>query len=199
MKHALPRRLASSIAATIVGLAIMGLSPGSALAETTSCSSQLSQPFLSSGDQNWYAPVSGQTGNNFTGSGWTLSGGAKVVTVEQADGQSAGVLELPTGSKAVSPVMCVTSDYPTARMMIRDLSGPQGVFFYVSYANTPTWENPKNTGQVHGSGTAWTLSTPINLQPVNGSGWQQVKFTLVPTGAGSKYQIYDFYVDPRMH
>ena len=94
--------------------------------------------------------------------------------------------------------MCVDLGYQTARTMVRNVVGAEGVFFYVSYAGTNTWDKPKNTGQVHGTHTAWTLSDPVNVQPSNLPGWQEVRFTFVPGGTRSDFQIYNFYVDPRM-
>jgi hypothetical protein len=139
----------------------------------------------------------GETAGNFNGSGWTLSGGAKIVATTLANGATGSVLDLPSGSKAVSPTICVTSDYPRARTMVRDVAGSEGVYFNVSYEGTNTWNNPKNTGQVHGSGTAWTLSTPVNLQPYNTLGWQPMRITLIPGGKTSEFQLYDLYIDPR--
>ena len=80
---------------------------------------------------------------------------------------------------------------------MRDVVGSEGVFFYVSYAGTNTWNNPQNTGQVHGQQTNWTLSNPVNVQPSNTPGWQLVRFTFVAGGKTSDFQIYNFYVDPR--
>lgn len=169
------------------------------VADTSMCSTPVfSQPFLSLGDRNWYTLVPGQSDNNFDGAGWTLSGGARIVTTRLADGSTSSVLDLPSGSKAVSPTICVTSSYPTARAMVRNVVGSEGVFFYVSYQGTSTWETPKNTGQVHGSGTAWTAVTPVNLQPYNAAGWQPMRITLVPGGKTSDFQLYNLYVDPRM-
>jgi hypothetical protein len=168
--------------------------------DTSACStSQLTQPFLSWNDSNLYELMAGETADSFNGNGWTLSGGAKIVTTTLADGRTGGVLDLPSGSKAVSPTICVQSNYPIARTMVRDVKGSEGVFVYFSYKGTSTWTNPQNTGQVHSNkGTAWDLSDSINLQPNNGSGWQILKLTLVPGGTGSEFQIYNLYVDPRM-
>ena len=158
--------------------------------------SVLTQPFLYAGDTNYYTLAPGQTPGDFAGTGWTLSGGASIKTTTLGDGSTGSVLDLPSGSKAVSPAFCVTSEYPTARTMIRDVAGSQGVYYYVSYLGTSTWENPKNTGQVHGTATEWTLATPVNMQPYNVAGWQVVRLTLVPGGATSDYQLYNLYVDP---
>lgn len=188
-KMPLPIPRAGLVAAAALAIAAIGApSAGAEITSTSSCTDPvLSQPFLSSGDAHNYTLVPGQDGNGFNGSGWTLSGGANA---------AGGVLDLPSGSKAVSPTICVTAEYPKARMMVRNVRGAEGVLFYVSYANTPSWTQPKNTGQVHGTGTALTLSEPINLQPPNVSGWQLVRFTLVPGGKTSEFQVRDFWVDP---
>ena len=173
--------------------------PAQAAVDTSMCAEQsFSQPFLYAGDLNLYTLLPGESPGNFEGDGWELSGGASVVTTTLAGGSTSQVLDLPSGSKAVSPVICVTSLYPTARGVVRNVKGAEGVFFYVEYEGTSTWEHPKNTGQVHGSGTAWTAATPVNLQPYKVLGWQPMRITLVPGGKTSDFQIYNLYVDPRM-
>jgi hypothetical protein len=192
-----------SLRALALGALLAAVAAGSAQAagtiDTSMCSDQLfSQPFLSVRDSNWYTLVPGQSTNSFDGAGWTLSGGAKIVSTTLADGSKVSVLDLPSGSKATSPTICVTSLYPTARADVRNVIGSEGVFFYVSYEGTNTWDTPKNTGQVHGSGTAWTPVTPVNLQPYNIAGWQPMRITLIPGGKSSEFQLYNLYVDPRM-
>jgi hypothetical protein len=156
----------------------------------------LTQPFLYAGDSNYYTLAPGQLPSAFAGTGWKLSGGASIKTTTLASGASSQVLDLPSGSNAVSPSFCVTAAYPTARTMVRDVVGSEGVFYYVSYLGTSTWETPKNTGQVHGNGSEWTLATPVNMQPENVPGWQVVRLTLVPGGTASDFQIYNLYIDP---
>ena len=118
---------------------------------------------------------------------------------------SFGIAILPTSCSSAansrlrrSARRCASADYPTARTLIREVVGNQGVHLYVSYAGTKTASQPKNTGQVHGSGGSWTLSKPANVAPGNIPGWQPVRFTLGADGQASDYQIYNFYVDPRM-
>jgi hypothetical protein len=168
--------------------------------DTSDCSPPaLSQPFLSVGDSNWYTLAPGESANNFDGTGWVLSGGAQIVTTQFADGTLHSVLDLPSGARAVSPTMCITSAYPVARTMVRDLVGSEGVFTYVSYMGTSTWTTPQNTGQFHGNAKAWTLSGNINVHPGSASGWQKVRFTLIGGGKTSDFQVYGFWVDPRCH
>ena len=103
--------------------------------DTSGCSApQLSQPLLSVGDSNWYTMTPGETVDNFDGSGWTLTGGAQIKTTTLADGHTGSVLDLPSGSKAVSPTMCVNTGYQTVRTDVRNVVGAEGVQFYVSYA-----------------------------------------------------------------
>jgi hypothetical protein len=191
--------------AAIVAIAATGMSAAPAMAASSgltpsSCTNPLlSQPFASFGDSNYYTLMPGESANDFTGTGWTLSGGASVVKTTLADGATGRVLDLPSGSEATSPLMCVNIAMPTARTMIRNVVGSEGVFFYVAYEGTNTWGNPQNTGQVHGQQTAWTLSDPVNLQPSNLPGWQIAQFTFVAGGNPqnpSDFQIYNTYVDP---
>ena len=93
--------------------------------------------------------------------------------------------------------MCITKDFPIARLRVRNIKGSEGVFFYVSYNNAGTWTSPKNTGQFHGAQSAWTLSNPMNVQPSNVAGWQQVRFSFIAGGKTSRFQVDDFWVDPR--
>jgi hypothetical protein len=201
MKYAVLARRALGI-----GFGISVLAAGSSQAATTAttvdtsaCTTPLlTQPFASANDNNWYTLAPGESSGSFDGTGWQLSAGARIITTTLADGTKSNVLDLPSGAQAVSPTMCVSSDYPTARTMVKDVVGSEGVFFYVSYEGTNTWNVPKNTGQVHGTQTVWTLSNPVNVQPSNAPGWQPVRFTLVGGGKTSDFQVYNLYIDPSM-
>jgi hypothetical protein len=169
--------------------------------DTSHCADpDLSQPFLEANDSNWYTLTQGQSVDMFTADGWTLSNGASVVKANLAKGNEGSVLDLPSGATAVSPVMCVDSTYKTARTMVKNVDNGGGIKFSVSYAGTKTWEQPKATGQYKGDNDPdWTLSNPVNLHPDNkADGWQLVRFTFVAGGKSSEFQIYNFYVDPRM-
>ena len=188
-----------------VAAAVAALAASSALAatytpvDTSTCSApQFTQPFLAMGDSNWYTLVPGQIANSFQGTGWTLNGAAHITSSSLAGGDTGNVLDLPSGSSAVSPPMCVSSDYPTARTMVRDVAGSEGVHISVAYAGTKTAAQPQDVGQVHGTQSAWTASNPFNVHPGNLPGWQLVQFTLTPGGKSSDFQIYNFWVDPRM-
>jgi hypothetical protein len=194
--------LASALACVVASPALAANPNESGLiwGDTSSCSApQTSQPFLAARDNNWYALAPGQSSDGFDGTGWTLEAGASVQTGPLADGSTGSVLVLPSGGVAISPPMCVASDYPTARTMVRNAVGGDGVQVFVGYAGTKTEAQPQGSGQVHGNKTAWTTSPAFGIHPGNRTGWQLVRFTLVGGGRTSDFQIYDFYVDPRMH
>jgi hypothetical protein len=171
----------------VYGLNVSALPP---TPDTGPCSDPtLTQPFLSAGDANLYTQAP-----DF--SSWTLTGGAQVEDATLADGSGGQVLDLPAGSMAVSPNICVTSLYPTARMMVRSLLGGDDLSFRVSYANTNTWTKPHETGHVHGNLSNWKLSDSVHLQPGDGAGWQIVRLTLVPNGGHSEFQVNDLELDP---
>ena len=116
----------------------------------------LSQPFLAWGDSNWYALAPGEAADDFTGAGWTLTGGAQDRHHHAPGRRHRAVLDLPRGSPATSPTICLTSAYPTARMMIRNVSGSNGgsVGFSVSYAGTSTANAPLQTGTFKTTGAS---------------------------------------------
>jgi hypothetical protein len=140
----------------------------SALATSASVCSPppLGQPFLGSGDFNYYAAAPGPNGTGFDGSSWRLTGGAKIVTTQLANGATGRALDLPTGSQAVSPDLCVkSSQNPIARTMVRSLNGGDSLQIQASYSTGTGWSNPQGPGGVSGQGTAWTVSNTFNIPP----------------------------------
>jgi hypothetical protein len=190
--------LGMAVSATAASAATV-LSP-MAVAPLSACSEPaLTQPFSFVNDRNLYTLAPGGTFDSAASAGWELTNGASIVATTQTDGTVGGVLDLPSKAQATSPILCITSDYPTARLHVRNLAGAEGVFFYVSYWRNGAWTAPKNTGQFHGDGKgAWTLSNPMNVQPSGTAGWQQVRFTFVAGGNTSRFQADNFWVDPRM-
>jgi hypothetical protein len=193
-----------------VALAAVSAAPAQAATtpvDTSMCSAPaLVQPFLSWQDTNWYALAPGENADQFTGAGWVLSGGAKIVTTTLADGTTNSVLDLPGGSQAVSPTICLTSAYPEARMMVSNTTGNNGgkVGFSVSYAGTASGTAPTQTGTFKTTGNAgvsgdWALTDPVALAPSTTAGWQPMQITLAPSGPKkADFQIYNLYLDPRM-
>jgi hypothetical protein len=182
----------ASLSTVVVALA--AAAPASAVTTPTSlppvagCSApSFSQPLLGYGDSNYYALAPGGS-FDAGGPGWELSGGAAVV---------GGALDLPSRSQATSPVMCITSDYPTSRLFARNVDGKtQNVTLYTSLYKNGAWLKPKNTGHFDHFGTSWTLSQPLNNKPAGVAGWQQVRFTLAAADK-SHLQVDNVWVDPR--
>jgi hypothetical protein len=198
------KTLTAGTALLASGLLALGVAPAFAATATapapaaplSKCTAEDgSQLFTAFKDYKFYVLAPG--GDFEDASGWELTRGANVTQAIQPDGSVGGVLDLPSKAQATSPVMCITSDYPIARLWVRNLAGSEGVFFYVSYLKNGVWAKPKNTGQFHGDKQAWRLSNPMNVQPSNSPGWQQVRFTFVAGGTKSRFQVNDFWVDPR--
>ena len=107
------------------------------------------------------------------------------------------MLDLPSGSQAVSPTICVDNTYPTARTEVRNVIGAEGVQFYVSYAGTKTWSGAPGHRPVPRSAdeldAVWLGQPPAEQHP--GLAARAVHY--VPGGKNSDFQIYNFLVDPR--
>jgi hypothetical protein len=192
--------------AAAVCLGLLGFSSAPALATTEpatpTCEGQsFSQPFASLKDTNYYTLVEGGEFNS-PSEGWELSNGAQIIQGTRPDGSTGGILDLPSGAVAVSPPVCVTLLYPTARTYVRNVKGAEGVSVGMAYAGTNrTVSTPQNVGQVHGAHNDWTASSPINVQPqIAGSteATREARFVLKAGGKTSEFQLYDLYVDPRM-
>jgi hypothetical protein len=196
MQHAFFTRRPLALIVTL-GAVASGLAASPALAsqpvDTSSCVAPiLSQAFSEWGDHNWYFLAPGQSATGFNAAGWTLSGGARLVTTTLQDGSTGTVLDLPSGASATSPMICIATNYPLAKSLVRSVSGPPGIGFTVKYLATG---NSKSTNVPSNNG--WGSSVPMNLSPSNISGWQPVELTYTATGKNTEYQLYNLYVDPR--
>lgn len=170
-------------------------------AELAVCQGQtFSQPFESQGDANFYTLVEGSEFNSAE-EGWELKNGAEVSEGARPDGSSGGVLDLPAGSYAVSPPVCVTLRYPTARTWIEDAEGYGGVLVSVAYAGFHGGPNGVPVGFVGARpGQGWQLSSPFDVRPdLTGSeeGTREVRFVFA-NWTHSDYHVSGVYVDPRM-
>ncbi len=182
--------------AAIACAAALGATP--ALGATTDCPPPpLSQPFLGVGDANLYFLAPGGDFSSAT-AGWEMSGGASIVQATQANGTTGGVLDLPSKAVAISPVVCITPDYPTARLRVRNLVGSEGVFFAVSYNVNGVWTAPQTNGRFDGdkASDSWNLPKQQKVQPMKVAN-QQVRFIFTAGGNTSHFQVDDFWVDPR--
>ncbi len=176
------------------------LPPPNVNSELAVCAGQaFSQPFEALHDDGYYTLVEGSEFDE-SAEGWQLTGGAQIVA-DGPVGSSGHSLDLPAGAEAISPSVCVTLQYPTARVWVRNVVGGGGLAVSLAYAGTKTEEQPQNVGQVHGQGNDWTLATPFNLQPQIAGPLEAVRHVRIhftATGQGNDYRIFGLYVDPRM-
>jgi hypothetical protein len=175
------------------------LIPGQASADqstTASCPTPVvSQALLSWGDSAWYTPAPGVLPDSFTAAGWTLSGGATVISATLADGQTGLVLDLPAGASATSPTVCVEAGEPTARM-ITQVVGTGASNNAASFYVTDVGSNKLTGGQPVNADTQWAESRPVNV--FRGNGAADVNLTLVSNEKSGDVQVYDLYIDPHM-
>ena len=188
-----------AVTAAFVGGAPLTASAAASGTPNTTCNAPLlTKAYHEFLDENWYAPLPGVSWDSFSSPGWTLSGGAKLISATLADRTHGTVLDLPSGASAVSPQMCVSNSYPTFRGEIVDVKGNTGVAASVAYLGTKGWGPAQSFGTLKGSATAWTIPGALSIKPSTVSGWQYGRFTFVAGGSSSEYELSNLYADPRM-
>jgi hypothetical protein len=214
------RKLGCTLGAAAV---VLGVSSASALADPTpeaanlatvaaatpvqgnaapaSCPGQtFSQPFAALEDGNYYTLVPGSEFNSGP-EGWELIRGAHLTRTQQPEGGNGFALELPAGSIAISPPVCVTLQYPTARVWTRSPQGNDNVVVATFYEATHSVTQPQPLSSVAGTGGEWQLSEPFAVDPELGGKSEEareVRFVFAPSGHGRSSEIYGVWVDPRM-
>jgi hypothetical protein len=192
MKQHLRTSALLGMAGVLVAL-VSGPAPAIATSVSQCSAAALSQPF--SGDSRWYTLAPGETSDSLTGTGWVLTGGARIATQPLADGISGPVLDLPAGASATSPAMCVDSSYPLARMETRTLgkAPDNSTTFYTMPVGSSTL-----TGGMPVLGTPkWAASPPDNVAGGSAAA-EQVQFKFVAGKKAADLQVYDLYIDPHM-
>jgi hypothetical protein len=182
------RRLASAaiLAATLSAIAA---APAAAFGPTCSTPT-MTQAYAAWGDSSWYALTPGQTAGDFNGNGWILLGGAQIVSTQLDDGTTGHVLDLPAGSRAISPLFCVDPTYRTVRAMTRSVFGAASASLVLTYAWGRTAAN-----SISGD-PDWNPTASLDLNPSATGGWQLARFRF-STGLGrGDLQVYNLYVDP---
>jgi hypothetical protein len=199
------RTVAAAVIATIAAAAFASTADaGLVTASAESCDDPvLEQPFTRWGDRATYKAL-GDGGFEAGGAGWTLSGGADVVSGNESFGVGGAddrrSLVLPAGSRAISPFTCVGLDEPTLRLFAKRRSGlltTLGVEMQVKTSLGLSLWLPVLPGDA--GGTSWhpTAAMPLiaNLLTLSSSDRTAVRFRFTPLLLGS-WQIDDVYVDP---
>ena len=195
------------LAVFVVALVSAGALTGSANAQLLSgaCGDRpLSRPFLP-----WLDPMQytlAPRGNFESGtSGWTLKGGAAVVTGNEpwkVSGPGSRSLYLPSGSSAMTPPICVETLDPTVRYFAKNRGIVALSSLVVEVVLLDRYGRPVLTlpAGVHTGLGSWHPSLPgvalLNLTGVLSGGKANVKFRFRPVGLGAKWQIDDVFVDP---
>ena len=157
----------------------------------------------------WYAPNGGFEAGS---TGWSLSGGAKVVpgnsTLFNQSASDRYSLSLPKGSSATSPPMCVSLFSSKMRFFAANYGSPSsklkvqvvyngGVGGLLSIVTKLL--NLSDVGYVT-AGSAWQPSTPVGM--LSGALpllTTSVQFRFTPADANGAWLVDDVYLDPLMH
>jgi hypothetical protein len=156
---------------------------------------EFAQSLSGFGDHRWYVHAPGGDFDSAAAAGWQFHGGASLVE----DSHDGAALDLPAGSVAVSPAMCVDLTYPTARMWSRNAAGKAKVTVGVAYAGTKTATTPHWVGDLTPAAKGWSLSKDFHVEPQTAGkndGWRLVAFVFV-ADKGGEARIDDVFVDPR--
>lgn len=186
--------------ALLTAIAVLTFAPVANAGLLPSCPGTYEKPFLRWGDAAPYTLVRDGT---FEGgaSGWTLAGGAKVVSGNEpfyvhAAGESRSLL-LPRGSSATSPPVCMVLGRPKARLFAVAPGGAGSMRVDVMSRNLLGLLSVIDGGVVT-AGSSWQPTPALSLLGSNlGSAlwatWVQLRFR--PIGDTS-LAIDDVYVDP---
>jgi hypothetical protein len=166
-------------------------------------SATMVQPFGNWGDTDSYFLAPGGTFEAGL-TGWTVSG-AKLVHANESyyvdSSRDRYSLSLPSGSKATSPSICVTTQTPDLRFFVLNTGSAASVLnVNMTYTNMQGKATTVKIGSLTG-GSSWSLSPQVfflqNIIPVvNSNGQTWVTFTFAPADRSGHWQIDDFYVDP---
>jgi hypothetical protein len=199
------RRLAA-LAASLAGLFVAAPAQAyTAPSNPYGCTpdATLSPVFSPWGDWSQYTPVDNQ-GLEDGATGWRLSGGASVVlgnepwkVAGRADAKS---LDLPAGSSAITPAICVDETYPYFRLFARNAGAATGSL-KIEVLFLDARGNVKATKPfLHGtSSTAWQPTGKVNIGLFTDGTTADaapIAFRFTPVGAAARYQIDDVFVDP---
>jgi hypothetical protein len=162
---------------------------------------ELTQPFARWLDYSHYKQVGGFEDGT---AGWTLTGGARVVSGNATQHVNAASdsksLLLPSGATATTPPVCVGLNEPTMRYFARKNRGLLSTM-------TVSVQTQLSLGGIWITlpigvdlGGGWHPSLPhlvvANLLPLLPPDMTAVRFKFVPI-LGGEWQIDDVYVDPR--
>jgi len=198
-----PRVLAGLIALLCCLAVPAGAHAGVLVEAAPSCEDRaLERPFLPWLDPMTYTLAPDGT---FAGRarGWERHGAGVVADNEpfRVHGDTVtAALDLPHGSSATSPAICVGVEHPTLRFFARNTGSPLGALRVdVRFEDALGAVHTAPVGVVTGAG-GWQPTQPLpivaNLLPLLPGQHTPVAFSFTPVGGGSAWRIDDVYVDP---
>jgi hypothetical protein len=188
------------IAITAAMLAIAIVSAGAAQACNYTGAEQVFKPW---GDPHSYV-LAPDGGFEAGGQGWSLGGGARAVTGNEAfslhgagDSQS---LSLPAGSAAVSPPICMSLDTPSFRLLARNSGDASSGLRVEATYQLLGLVRTKAVSTVY-AGATWApsqqLSTVLSLSTIVGTVIpSSIQIRITPVSSGGQWQVDDLYIDP---
>ena len=193
------------VTALVAAVAAFAAQPAEAI---LFCSGETTQPFAQFGDEHPYRLVGG--GDFESGaSGWTLSGGAKIVPGNESFNVRGGnfSLYLPPGSSATSPEVCMGLTDPTFRYFLLETGSSSGSLqIDIQYRSvlgllpmsarlgTESGSSSWSPSQVYGTGLNNLLGSLRGLNLTAG-----IRFKFTPKGSffsPASYRVDDVFVDP---
>ena len=161
------------------------------------------QPFGNWSDTDSYYLAPGGSFESL--SGWAVGGGAKLVPGNESydvnSTKDKSSLYLPSGSKATSPSVCITTATPDFRLFVLNTGSAASILnVNMTYTNNKGKATTVNVGRLTGR-SAWSLGPQVyflqNVIPlVNSNGQTWVTFTFAPADKLGHWQVDDFFVDP---
>lgn len=202
---------AAAAIAAFSATAATSATANAALLSGVACPDPTTQPFMRWADPANYAYApNGGFENGATG--WSLAGGAKVVTGNETfyvRDRGTHSLSLPQGSTATSPRMCVGLLSGKMRFFVQHPAGPIDLRMKVQVIyGGGTGGLLGSVGSILGvsdvantaSGRAWQPSAEV---PMLGGTLplltQWVQFRFKPAASSGTWRIDDVYLDPLMH
>jgi hypothetical protein len=165
-------------------------------------SSPASNVFAQFNDNASYVLVQG--GNFESGApGWSLTNAA---VVEESGSPSGHALAIQPGGAAVSPAFCVSSEYPTFRFLVHQISGGGALNVSLRWTDAWGWSHNTLVSSLQ-AGTSWSLSPVLKLASMLPL-WMpgstlSVKLVFEPAqgsmferGRGGAWALDGVYVDP---
>ena len=171
----------------------------------SSCPTNGDQVFAPWGDDSsyWLAPNGGLEDGS---KGWALHNGAAVVSGNEPFLRSGShSLALPSGSTAATPTICIGPNNPYVRFFASDAGGSdRGLHVRVTWYGLLNIVLGITDATTYDGGRSWDAQGQLRsagggdvLIPLLGSTSARIEFT--PLGSGSRWQVDDVYVDPRIN